>query len=111
MTPWLNFTHFDVPTHTQKSFEDYIIHGYPPGSFIYAVLRNDFVMAASKADHVNAECLQDIARWLINVPPLACWRTKENIDNWIADKDGVRTSYVEPIEKRRMWEALSETEK
>lgn len=107
MTPWLKFTGFDVPEHTQKSLEDYIIHGIPPGSFIYAVLCNNFVMAASKADHINARSLPYIARWLINEAPAECWGRKENIANWLADKDGVRTSYVEPIEKRRMWEALS----
>ena len=111
MTPLLKFTGFDVPEHTQKSLEDYIIHGIPPGGFLYAVLRNDFVMAASKADHVNARSLPYIARWLMNEAPSQCWGTKDNIGNWLVDKDGVRTNFVEPIEKRRMWEALSETEK
>lgn len=110
MTPWLNFSGFDVPDHTKKSFEDYIIHGIPPGSFMYAVLLNDFVFAASRADSINAKSLPYIARWLINVPPRECWGSKESINNWISDKDGIRTQYVEPIEKRRMWEALQDTQ-
>lgn len=105
---WLNWSYYEVPDHTQKAFEEYILLGYPPGSFMGAVLRNDFVAAVCHADVENKQHLVDIAKWMLNNAPRACWGSEQAVRDWLKDKDNVRTSYFEFVEKRRMWEALQE---
>lgn len=105
---WLNWSHYDVPDHTQESFEDYILRGLSPGSFMSAVLRNDFVAAVCHADHVNKEHLVDIAKWMINNAPRLCWGNDQAIKDWVNDKDGLRSEYYEYHEKKRMWQVLQE---
>ena len=105
---WLDWSHYQVPDHTKRAFEDYILHGYPPGSFMSAVLSNNFIGAACQAGHVNREHLTDIAKWVINVAPSMCWGNERAIKDWLSDKDGVRTQFYEHHEKKRMWEILQE---
>lgn len=106
---WLHWdSGYQVPEHTKRGFEDYILRGYPPGSFMASVLRNDFVAAVCHADHVNREHLPDIAKWMINNAPRACWGNEQAIRDWLADKDGRRTEFYEYHEKKRVWELLKE---
>lgn len=103
---WLNWSYNDVPSHTQEAFEDYILRGYPPGSFITAVLCNDLVGAVHRADHVNKEYLVNIVKWMFNVPPRECWGSQKAVTEWLADKDKIRSTFYERVEKQRMWETL-----
>lgn len=107
---WLDWSYSsnDVPDHTKAAFEDYILRGYPPGSFMYAVLRNDFVAAVCHADYINKQHLVDIAKWMINVAPRACWGNDQAVKDWLADKDGVRSEFYDYHEKKRMWALLKE---
>jgi hypothetical protein len=107
---WLNWSYYDVPQHTRESFENYILHGYRPGSFLSAVLTNNFVSAVCCADTENKKYLIDIAKWMIHNAPAVCWGSEQAVTNWINDKDGARTSYYEFQEKKRMWQALTEHE-
>lgn len=103
---WLDWSRWDVPEHTQEAFENYILRGYPPGSFMMAVLCNDFVGAVHKADHINKGALVDIAKWMLNVPPSECWGNSRAVKEWLEDKDKIRSTFYERVEKQRMWEAL-----
>ena len=105
---WLDWSYCEVPDHTRQAFEDYILRGYPPGSFMAAVLRNDFVAAVCHADTENKKYLVDIAKWMLNIAPRACWGSDQAIRDWLKDKDNMRSSYYEHHEKKRMWQVLQE---
>ena len=106
---WLAWEHYSVPEHTRDALENYIIRGYHPGSFLQAVLENNFVNAVCRADHLNQQYLVDIAKWLVHVAPIECWGNDRSVNNWIDDFNKVRSRYVEPREKQRMWQALQQT--
>lgn len=106
MSKYLDFSRYDIPDHTQQGFVDYLIYGLPPGGFMYCILNNDLVGAAAKADHWNNKCLHDIAKWMVNFAPSCSWGSKQAIDDWLRDKDGVRTQFSDAIQKKVMWEAL-----
>ena len=106
---WLNWTHYEVPEHTQLALENYIIRGYHPGSFLQAVLENNFVNTVCRADHLNQLYLVDIAKWLVHESPSECWGSDQAVYNWIDDVDRIRSKYVEPREKQRVWQLLQQT--
>lgn len=105
---WLDWSYTDVPDHTRQSFEDYLLRGLPPGSFMSAVLRNDFVAAVCHADHVNREHLPGIAKWMLNHAPSISWGNEQAVRDWVDDKEGRRTEFYEYHEKKRVWELLKE---
>lgn len=73
-----------LPEHMQQAMEYYIEHGIEPGSFLMAVLSNDFMGAVGKADHINQARLVDYAKWLYNCAPPACFGSKDKVRGWIA---------------------------
>lgn len=75
-----------LPKHMQESTRAYIEHGIKPSGFLYAVLTNNLVEAAMRADHVNQMYLFQWADWLYNECPTVAWKTEENISNWIKQK-------------------------
>lgn len=54
----------NVPEHLREGLCLYFLHGYPPGSFLASVLRNDLCMAVEHADPVSLAGLRDLIRWL-----------------------------------------------
>ena len=101
--------HYDaVPSHTRDAFEDYLIRGYPPGSFMMSVLTNDFIGACTKCDHTNSEALIHIAKWVLHNAPYGSWGSMQAVKNWIDDKDSIRTNFATAVEKEYMWEKLSQ---
>jgi hypothetical protein len=103
---WLEWEHYNVPSHTQDAFEDYIIRGYMPGGFLKAVLENNFTAAACRCDSVNKDHLVPIAKWMSNVAPNMCWGNPAVVQDWLNDQDRVRTLFIERLEKKHMWAAL-----
>lgn len=79
----LDFTGYVLYDNTIKSIENYYYHKFHPGSFVYAMLCNDFVGAATRADSWNQEKLHDYAMWLINRMPPGSWGNKETVDEWL----------------------------
>ncbi len=82
-------------------------HPYPFGDFLTAVLANDFVDAACRADPENALILRDYALYLANElpdrtgdPARDCWGSYEAVANWVTTQ---RAIYDEV--KRRKVEA------
>ena len=78
-----------VPEHMRGGLQRYIEDGIEPGSFLLAVLANDFVNAIGMADGINREYLSDWALFLYNELPGRgshkpdCWGSREAVDNWI----------------------------
>lgn len=99
---YFNFSYANVPGHTQEALFNYFVHGYEPGGFLSAVLRNDLVGAASKADSTNKECLANIAIWIMNNAPYGSWGDQDLIDRWL--KKG---PYQQRFEKEYVLHLLS----
>lgn len=73
-----------IPAHMHQAIRDYVLHGYQPGSFLTALLSNDFMEAAARADEDNARCLKGWAQFFYNYVPNGCYRSPEAVAAWIA---------------------------
>ena len=62
---------------------DYVLHGYQPGSFLTALLSNDFMEAVGRADEDNARCLKGRAQFFYNYVPNGCFRSPEHVATWL----------------------------
>lgn len=60
----------------------YIEEGILPGGFLTAVLENDMVGAAGRADNFNKERLLDYSAWLANDIPAAAWGSRDVVRQW-----------------------------
>lgn len=76
-----------LPVEMRESARAYIEDGLPPRGFLHAVLTNDFVGAATRADMVNRACLHDWAMWLWNEAPSRCWGSPAKVENWIEARE------------------------
>ena len=76
-----------LPEHMQDGMRRYIENGLEPGSFLAAVLCNDFIGAVGKADHINEARLKDYTIWLYNCAPPACFGSKQNYLAWIKSRN------------------------
>lgn len=72
-----------INQHAMESFDRYWQHGLPPGSFCTAVLANDLIGAAHKADHWNKNILADIAKWVSVNAPRGSWGSYEAVQGWL----------------------------
>lgn len=90
----------------------YLTNGIPPGSFLRAILMNDFHLAISHCSLSNAVVdLKNISDWIcISFPPES-HGSQENVDNWIAMSSKERRKILENhkiilTEKQEVVEAL-----
>jgi len=72
-----------LPEHMRGGMQRYIERGIPPGSFLSAVLANDFVLAVSLADRINRRRLLDFAEFLCLEAPAMCWGSRESVERWV----------------------------
>lgn len=72
-----------IPVHMRRHVRDYLLHGYEPGHFLSAVLKNDFMEACSRADTINLHNLPGYVQFLFNGPPPASYGSPENFAAWI----------------------------
>lgn len=70
---------------TIDAIENYYYKGYIPGGFVYHLLCNDLVGAASRADAWNAQVLAHYASWMEEKMPRCAWGSKEIVDAWMED--------------------------
>jgi hypothetical protein len=81
----LDFSDYELYEPTIQSISNYYYNKLEPGSFVYAMLCNDFVGAATRADSWNREKLYDYASWLVNRMPPGAWGDKETVDAWLRE--------------------------
>lgn len=72
-----------VPSHMRKAIADYVLYGHHTGGFLAALLSNDLMTAATKADFENLRSLADWARFLHNYTPANCYGSREQYEHWI----------------------------
>ena len=75
-----------LPLHMQDAMERYMERGIEPGSFLSAVLCNDFMSAVERADHINRERLVDYAHWLYQCAPPASFGSVYKFRSWIKER-------------------------
>jgi hypothetical protein len=83
----LDFSDYTFYDNTIESISNYYYHKLEPGGFVYAMLCNNFVGAALRADSWNQEKLVEYASWLANRMPKAAWGDKETVDAWLRGDD------------------------
>jgi len=75
-----------VPAHTKRALDDYLTHGFAPGSFLDALLCNDLMRAFGSADDLNVANMFAIVKHLHNDMPIGSFGSRENVDAWIERK-------------------------
>ncbi len=71
-----------IPAHMHDALRDWIVYGHMPGRFLTAVLENDLMEAAGRADLINRAALADYATFLYNYAPQACHGSPEKVKSW-----------------------------
>jgi len=72
-----------IPPHMHKGVKLYVEKKVPPGSFLRAVLENDFYEAVVKADQINLCYFREWAKFLYRELPSICWGSKEKVQAWL----------------------------
>ena len=78
-----------LPDVTVRGMERYLDEGTAPGSFLRAVLENDFMTAALTASQLDNHNFKNLGTMLSLLPPRA-WGSKEKVDAW-CDGGGMTT--------------------
>lgn len=68
--------------HMEPGVRLYVEEGIQPGSFMRAVLANDFMGAVKRADSSNGELLREWAQFVYNYLPSDCWGSYKTVDDW-----------------------------
>ena len=76
----------DLPEHMQDAMRRYMANGIQPGSFLTAVLANDFMGAVGRADAINSARLRDYAVWLYNHAPRGSFGSPEQVKQWMKEQ-------------------------
>ncbi len=82
MAPY-QFRDFYIPDRMMAGLRRYVSHGIEPGSFLTALLRNDFLEAVRRADDENLANLPAYAAWLYEQAPAPCHGSPEKVAAWI----------------------------
>ena len=72
-----------VPPHLHDGIVQYLIGHKPPGNLLRAVLENDLIGAAGRADRVSGPELMSLVSWLMTYAPVAAWTSPEAVQAWI----------------------------
>jgi hypothetical protein len=84
-----------VPEHLKNGLRLYLQHGYIPGDFLQAVLRNDLKEAISRGDHYSIMGLRGLVVFLYNYVPTLCQGSKSAMVAW---------AKLSEEERDRIWE-------
>lgn len=57
-------------------------HGYKPGDFLTAVMKNDLMLSMGKADSGNQQALLHICSYVYNELPGSCHGSVEKFEAW-----------------------------
>jgi hypothetical protein len=86
----------------EQTFRNYWDHALEPGGFATAVLANDLLGAALRADAWNRPELATIAEWVYHSAPSGSWGSYQTVDNWLS-----RNKHFEQWQKTRVIDLLS----
>ena len=97
-----------IPQHTAEALDNYFLRGWEPGGFLTSVLTNNLYGAVNRADTANRHAIYEIVEWLTLEPivPRNSWGHEKLVEGWLRDTDGIRTKFVDKMEKEYIWETL-----
>lgn len=72
-----------IPRYMVGGLVRYFADRIAPGSFLLAVLQNDFMKALGCADSANINCLKAYGMFLYDYAPLGSYGSRENVDAWL----------------------------
>ena len=72
-----------IPEHMREGMQLYLEDGVEPGSFLRALLENNFIEACRRADNINRYRLLDWADFLWNEMPGDSWGSPEKVRVWM----------------------------
>ena len=75
---------FLIPDYMRPGFQRYVDDHILPGSFLTAVLMNNFMEACAQADVNNELCLRAYAKLLYNEVPSSCYGSPNEVMAWVA---------------------------
>ncbi len=81
-----------IPNRIMRAIDRHAADGYPCGSFVTAVLENNFEQAVLLADDENVLLLREIALYLYLHIPESCWGSPEKVRAWREQKQKERDS-------------------
>ena len=77
-----------IPSPVVEAMKRYVFHGCDTGSFVQALLENNFARAVCRADENSQKCLRELAWILHNDFPGVCWGSPEKVKAW-KDRGGL----------------------
>jgi hypothetical protein len=75
----------DVPRSLHNGLIEYFAVRRPTGSFLHAVLENNLLEAAQRADPHNRFCLAEIVLFLYHNCPERAWGSPAKVAAWLAE--------------------------
>ena len=97
----------DIEPNIQQAIENYLLHGWEPGSFTTALLANDMYRAVGSAHPALLPGLKGIVTWVVNVIPHNSYGSYEAVQNWMNDVDNRRSDFTAKVSERIMWRMLN----
>jgi hypothetical protein len=78
--------YYPIRNDMREALERYLNHGIMPGSFLTALLENNLVEAAGRADTWNATRLHHYAGYMYNHLPSNAWGSPEKVESFIRSR-------------------------
>jgi len=75
-----------LPPHMRDGARRWVEQGIPGGSFMNAVMRNDFLASFGCADEANTYAMRNWAMWLYNDAPSGCHGSPAKVAAWEAHR-------------------------
>jgi hypothetical protein len=91
------FALHQVPKEYADPLYNYLVHGFHPGSFLAAVLSNDFMATIGSSHPANTVgALKRVVTWLNDtIEHGVAWGTPEAVQHWLQMTDDERRSVLE----------------
>jgi hypothetical protein len=85
-----------VPNDFYDPLQNYLVHGWEPGSCFSAVLANDFFTAIQRSHPSNTvEAFKATTGWINDCFPKGSWGSYQALDHWIKLTDPQRRHHLE----------------
>jgi len=106
------FKRWDVPRDFADTMANYLIYGYPPGSFFTAILANDFMQAIASSHPINTiNSLKALVGWINEYCPKEAYGSYARVEGWCDMTSEMRRVILEKkhiiyTEKEEVWMTL-----
>ena len=106
------FERWDVTRELADTIANYLVYGYPPGSFFTAILANDFMQAIASSHPSNTiNSLKALVGWINEFCPNEAYGSYARIEAWYDMTSEMRRPILEKkriiyAEKQEVWMAL-----